>query len=243
MTLLFVFGPPAVGKMTVRRALADASSFRLFHNHHVIEPLLEAFEFETSQFQMLLGEFRQPLPEEAAAADVDLVFTLVWALDLTDDAEAVRRHLAPFVEAGRQVALVELHAGLGTRLRRTTSSRCTPTYGSTTPTGPPRTSPPRFWPGSHGQAADRTRAGDRLACCGDLRRRRLPPAPGHPYLGRARPGRRRQGAGRPRRPRQPAAGRDRPGWRPDAADEPAHQVHGSLRARTARGRRAARPGR
>lgn len=118
MTLLFVFGPPAVGKMTVGRAIADASSFRLFHNHHVIEPLLEVFEFETPQFQTLMGEFRQRLLEEAAAADVDLVFTLVWALDLTDDAEAVRRHLAPFVEAGRQVALVELHAGLGTRLQR-----------------------------------------------------------------------------------------------------------------------------
>jgi len=118
MTLLFVFGPPAVGKMTVGRAIADASSFRLFHNHHVIEPLLEVFEFETPQFQTLMGEFRQRLLEEAAAADVDLVFTLVWALDLTDDAEAVRRHLAPFVETGRQVALVELHAGLGTRLQR-----------------------------------------------------------------------------------------------------------------------------
>jgi hypothetical protein len=118
MTLLFVFGPPAVGKMTVGRAIAEASSFRLFHNHHVIEPLLEVFEFDTPQFQTLMGEFRQRLLEEAAAADVDLVFTLVWALDLADDAEGVRRHLAPFVEAGRQVALVELHAGLDTRLQR-----------------------------------------------------------------------------------------------------------------------------
>jgi adenylate kinase family enzyme len=118
MTLLFVFGPPAVGKMTVGRAIAEASSFRLFHNHHVIEPLLEVFEFETPQFQTLMGEFRQRLLEEAAAADVDLVFTLVWALDLADDAGVVRLHLAPFVEAGRQVALVELHADLDTRLHR-----------------------------------------------------------------------------------------------------------------------------
>jgi hypothetical protein len=116
--LLFVFGPPAVGKMTVGRAIADAGGFRLFHNHHVIEPLLDVFEFDTPAFQSLMGEFRQRVLEEAAAADIDLVFTLVWALDLPGDAEGVRRHLAPFVEAGRRVALVELWAGLETRLER-----------------------------------------------------------------------------------------------------------------------------
>jgi hypothetical protein len=116
--LLFVFGPPAVGKMTVGRAIADASDFRLFHNHHVIEPLLDVFDFEAPAFQTLMGEFRQRVLEEAAAADIDLVFTLVWALDLAEDADGVRRHLAPFVEAGRRIALVELYSDLDTRLER-----------------------------------------------------------------------------------------------------------------------------
>jgi hypothetical protein len=118
MTLLLVFGPPAVGKMTVGRAVARASSFRLFHNHHTIEPLLDVFDFGTPPFNRLLGEFRQRVLEEAAAADTDLVFTLVWALDLLEDTVGVRRHLQPFVDAGRRVALVELYAGLGTRLER-----------------------------------------------------------------------------------------------------------------------------
>lgn len=118
MTLLLVFGPPAVGKMTVGRAIADASDFRLFHNHHVIEPLLDVFAFETPQFQSLMNEFRQRVLEEAAAADIDLVFTLVWALDLPEDAAAIRRHLAPFVESGRRIVLVELYADLETRLVR-----------------------------------------------------------------------------------------------------------------------------
>lgn len=118
VTLLFVFGPPAVGKMTVGRAIADASDFRLFHNHHVIEPLLDVFAFESPEFQRLLNEFRQRVLEEAAGADIDLVFTLVWALDLAEDADVVRRHLAPFVDAGRSVVLVELCADLETRLVR-----------------------------------------------------------------------------------------------------------------------------
>jgi len=118
MTLLFVFGPPAVGKMTVGRAIADGGGFRLFHNHHVIEPLLDVFEFESPAFQTLMAEFRQRVLEEAAAADVDLVFTLVWALDRPEDAVGVRRHLAPFVDAGRPIVFVELYAGLETRLER-----------------------------------------------------------------------------------------------------------------------------
>jgi hypothetical protein len=118
MTLLLVFGPPAVGKMTVGRAIADASTFRLFHNHHTIEPLLDVFDFGTPPFNRLLGEFRQRVLEEAALADTDLVFTLVWALDLPEDTVGVRHHLQPFVDAGRRVALVELSAGLDTRLER-----------------------------------------------------------------------------------------------------------------------------
>ena len=100
MTLLFVFGPPAVGKMTVGRAVADASSFRLFHNHHTIEPLLDVFDFGTPPFNRLLGEFRQRVLEEAAAADTDLVFTLVWALDLPEDT-ATMRSASPALRRGR----------------------------------------------------------------------------------------------------------------------------------------------
>ena len=94
MTLLVVFGPPAVGKMTVGRAIADASDFRLFHNHHTIEPLLDVFDYGTPPFNKLLGEFRQRVLEEAAAYGTDLVFTLVLDLEDERDLEGVRKHLA-----------------------------------------------------------------------------------------------------------------------------------------------------
>jgi hypothetical protein len=116
--LLFVFGPPAVGKMTVGRAIADASDFRLFHNHHLIEPLLDVFDFETPQFQTLLREFRLRVLEEAARSGTDLVYTLVWGLDLPEDSIYLREHLRPFVESGQRIAFVELYADLDTRLAR-----------------------------------------------------------------------------------------------------------------------------
>ena len=116
--LLVIFGPPAVGKMTVGRAVAAASDFRLFHNHLTIEPLLEVFDYGTPPFTRLLGEFRRRTIEEAAAAGTDLVLTFVWGLQLEDDAREVADYIRPYVERGAGVAFAELHAALDTRLER-----------------------------------------------------------------------------------------------------------------------------
>ena len=48
MHLVCVIGPPAVGKMTVGRAVCELTGFRLFHNHMSIEPLLGVFDFGTA---------------------------------------------------------------------------------------------------------------------------------------------------------------------------------------------------
>ena len=43
MKLVFILGDAAVGKMTVGQELMKISDFRLFHNHMMIEPVLEIF--------------------------------------------------------------------------------------------------------------------------------------------------------------------------------------------------------
>lgn len=116
--LVLVIGPPAVGKMTVGRAVCARSDFRLFHNHHTIEPLLEIFGFGTPSFNVLNDEFRRRVLEEAARAGLRLVFTFVWPVDVAGDAEVVRSYLAPYADRGLPVSFVELYAGLETRLVR-----------------------------------------------------------------------------------------------------------------------------
>ena len=118
MRLLVVFGPPSVGKMTVGRALAARSGFRLFHNHAVIEPLLEVFDYGTPPFMRLLGRWRRDVIEEAAASGADLVLTFVWGLDLDSDVVEIGGYLAPYVDRGAEVSFVELYADLPTRLER-----------------------------------------------------------------------------------------------------------------------------
>jgi hypothetical protein len=118
MRLLLIIGPPAVGKMTVGREIARRSDFRLFHNHHTIEPLVEVFGHGTPPFSILNSEFRRRVIEEAARHDVDLIFTFVWMLEEPGDDREVRELVAPYEVAGGQVLVVELSAGLETRLER-----------------------------------------------------------------------------------------------------------------------------
>ncbi|WP_122263991.1 AAA family ATPase [Ornithinimicrobium cerasi] len=112
--LLVLFGPPAVGKMTIGRAIAKNSSFRLFHNHMTIEPLLETFGHGTPPFNILNTEFRRRVLEEAAGHGVDLIFSVVWALDSQDDLAEMTSYIGIF----ESVAFVELRADLDTRLAR-----------------------------------------------------------------------------------------------------------------------------
>lgn len=116
--LLLIIGPPAVGKMTVGGEVCARTDFRLFHNHHTIEPLLEIFGFGTPPFNTLNDEFRRRVIEEAAAAGTRLIFTFVWNVEHEEDAEEVQRLVAPYADAGLRVCFVELYADLSTRLDR-----------------------------------------------------------------------------------------------------------------------------
>jgi hypothetical protein len=118
--LLLIIGPPAVGKMTVGRAVCARTGFRLFHNHHTIEPLREIFGFGTRPFVVLNGEFRRRVIEEAAASGTRLIFTFVWNVEEQGDADEVRRLVSPYADAGLRVSFVELYADLATRLERNT---------------------------------------------------------------------------------------------------------------------------
>lgn len=115
---MVMFGPPAVGKMTVGRAVCERSNFRLFLNHHTIEPLADVFGMGTAPFRTLTGEFRRRVVEEAAGADVALILTMVWNLGGVEDARWVGELVAPYADAGLPISFVELAADLETRLER-----------------------------------------------------------------------------------------------------------------------------
>jgi tRNA uridine 5-carbamoylmethylation protein Kti12 len=99
MKLVFIYGPPASGKLTVAKELAKLTGFKLFHNHVSIQFVESLFEFGSRPFSRLTNKYRIEMLEEAAKEEVDTIFTFVYG-KTTDD---------PFV--GKIVRKVNLHDG------------------------------------------------------------------------------------------------------------------------------------
>jgi len=119
MTLVVIFGPPAVGKMTVGMELERLTGLRLFHNHMTVDAVLPFFPFGSPAFRRLVEEFRRRIFEEVAASDLPgLIFTYVWALNDPTDKDHLDRLVKVFADRGARVCYVELEATQAERLRR-----------------------------------------------------------------------------------------------------------------------------
>jgi hypothetical protein len=119
MNLVIIFGPPAVGKMTVGLALESLTGMKLFHNHATIELVRPFFEFGTPPFYRLVSDFRIRIFEEVAKSALPgLIFTYVWALDNVNDRKFIDEASAIFSAVGAAISFVELEAPQSERLRR-----------------------------------------------------------------------------------------------------------------------------
>ena len=116
MKLLILIGNSAVGKMTVGQELTKITPFRLFHNHMMIEPVLEVF----GQFRGdIIQKLRHVIFEEFAKTDnYGLVFTFMWAFDMPSDWEYLERVKKIFSLPEEDVYYVELIAPQEVRLQR-----------------------------------------------------------------------------------------------------------------------------
>lgn len=116
MKLLLLFGNCAVGKMTVGQELAKITPFRLFHNHMMIEPVLEVFgEFNTD----VIFKLRRTIFEEFAKSDqYGLIFTFMWAFDHREDWDYIESVKRIFNLADEDIYYVELVAPQEIRLAR-----------------------------------------------------------------------------------------------------------------------------
>ena len=119
MKLVIIIGPPAVGKMTVGRALEKITDLKLFHNHMSIELVLNFFPFDSPGFSKLDHAIRFSVFREVAQSDLEgLIFTVVWDFDCKEDEDFVDEIIAVFKEKEAQICLVELRADLEKRLER-----------------------------------------------------------------------------------------------------------------------------
>lgn len=107
MKLVVLYGPPAVGKLTVAREVSRLTGMKLFHNHLSWNVVTSVFEWRSEPFMRVLPEIRRLMFREAAIANIDLLFTFVYSAS----AGHIARSYFEAVEAhGGTVCLVRLTA-------------------------------------------------------------------------------------------------------------------------------------
>ncbi len=117
MRLIFIYGLPATGKLTVARELARITGYTVFHNHLAVDLLQSVFEFGSRPFVELREEIWLSVFAKAAENGLSgLIFT--FAPEATVRAtviEAVKKTLAG---AGGSVDFVELTCPIAELKRR-----------------------------------------------------------------------------------------------------------------------------
>jgi hypothetical protein len=84
MNLVFIYGPPGVGKLTVARELSRLTGYKVFHNHLSLNASWSVFDPHSKAFERVLHGIRDLVFDEAAKAGVDLIFTCVYRAEVND---------------------------------------------------------------------------------------------------------------------------------------------------------------
>ena len=107
MKLIFLHGLPGVGKLTVARAVAELTGFKLFHNHLAVDLVQSLFDFGSQPFVELRETVWLAALSQAVEAGLDgLIFTFAYDRTVRED---FLGNVRGIVEAdGGQVLFVEL---------------------------------------------------------------------------------------------------------------------------------------
>lgn len=119
MKLVIIFGPHAVGKMTVGQQLSQLTGLKLFHNHMTIDTVSDLFENVPTERARLINLFRKEIFEAfVKTTEKGLIFTYMWAMDDPQDWEYIRQLENLFLSHEATVYYVELTADYDVRIQR-----------------------------------------------------------------------------------------------------------------------------
>ena len=99
LRLVYLYGPPGVGKLTVARELVALTGFKLFHNHLTVNLVKSVFPFNSEPYIRLMRQFRRDMVAEAASSGIDLVLTGVY-VGTSEQFDAIQRIIEPIYASG-----------------------------------------------------------------------------------------------------------------------------------------------
>jgi hypothetical protein len=117
MKLIFLYGLPATGKLTVGRELAAMTGYKLFHNHLAVDLLLSVFDFGSPAFVALREEIWLSVFDQAGMTQLPgLIFT--FAPEPTVEPGFLEKVLATVAKRDGEVDFIELVCPRGELKRR-----------------------------------------------------------------------------------------------------------------------------
>jgi len=106
MKLIFLYGPPAVGKLTVAKELAKLTGYKLLHNHLTVDLIASLYEWGSAKYWDHLREVRETLLANLAKDNVNVIFTYVYAAG--EDEQTMERMFKQVEDNGGEVLMVQL---------------------------------------------------------------------------------------------------------------------------------------
>jgi cytidylate kinase len=116
MKLIFLYGPPASGKLTIARELAARTGISVFHNHLIVDAVASVFPFGTPNFVALRESFWLTVMREAAREGRSVLFT--FAPEPTVSQQFPHRVQEEVGQAGGSVVFVRLTVSRDEQERR-----------------------------------------------------------------------------------------------------------------------------
>jgi shikimate kinase len=117
MSVVYLYGPPGVGKLTVGTELATLTGFRLFHNHLTVNLATAIFPRVSSAWVRIIRHVRRHVFAEAAREGVNLIYTGVYNAT-ADQAETIETMLEPVRAGGGTVVFAQLQCDRDDLVRR-----------------------------------------------------------------------------------------------------------------------------
>jgi hypothetical protein len=116
MHLVFIYGPPAAGKLTIARHLEERTGYALFHNHLVVDAVAAVFPFGSPGFVRLREMFWLETIKAACSEDRSLIFTFQPEDSVAPDFAS--RVEAMVADSGGRTIFVRLTLSLDDQLAR-----------------------------------------------------------------------------------------------------------------------------
>lgn len=109
MDLIFIYGNPGVGKLTVAKELEKLTGYRIFHAHHTVDLVKTLYDWGTPEFSKLNQSLRLQFFESAIKSNISgLIFTYCYKPKKNNTDNFVNNVIDIFEKSGGKVHFVYL---------------------------------------------------------------------------------------------------------------------------------------